>query len=251
MLKVLINERIKYLTLSKFIMQVVIIVVAALVFAIAAHQFGDSVQLVSGSFYLAFLKGGLNGIFLKPLIPILMITVTVSIIADDYTSGCMKFFLVSKMSRGKMFIGKILFLCMLTFILMLLTFLITALVGYLFFNDTDKIFTQTFFNILAVYTASAILIFPTILLTAFISLLSNSYQGALGMSLGAYLVTFMLDNFISKVRYISPTGGLSYCNTLFNDFNSGGIRFIIASLIYTAAFLIINIIIFKRKDMVL
>jgi ABC-type transport system involved in multi-copper enzyme maturation permease subunit len=249
MIRIIRNERMKYLNLTKFSIQVIILAFAAFVFSVAAHQYGNSVQLVSGSFYLAFLKGGLNGIFLKPLLPILMIISTVSVVADDYTSGSLKFTLVSKIRREKVIGAKMIFLFALTFILMVLAFVITALIGYLLFYDLNSIFHKTFFHIFSIYLLSSVLIFPIIVLTTLISLLCDNYQGALGLSLGVYLVFFTIDNVIPQIKFLSPTGGLSYCNALFISLKNDGIRFLLSALIYVVLLLIINIILFRRKDM--
>ena len=59
----------------------------------------DILDLTIEDGLIQFLKYNLTFILMKILTPILLIIVTASVIADDYSSGVMKFFLISKIDK--------------------------------------------------------------------------------------------------------------------------------------------------------
>lgn len=109
MLKVLENEYMKYFRISKFVVHIVMLAAAALLYAILVNKYKGSAELFHESVYLSYLIGALNGILIKPLIPILLIITSASVIARDYSDGCMKFFLISKLKKEELIASKLIF----------------------------------------------------------------------------------------------------------------------------------------------
>lgn len=61
----------------------------------------------------SFLKLFLTDFIYKPFIPLFLIFVgiiSVNVFCDDYVSGNMKFFLISKMRKSQLYIGKVVYM---------------------------------------------------------------------------------------------------------------------------------------------
>jgi len=250
MVNLLKNECHKYFKSFQFVAHIGVVLFSAIVYGILIYTYGDPEALASGSLYASYMGGVLFGILIKPVIPILMILTVCTVIAEDYSSGCMKFFLISKVKKEHMLISKMMFLMILGLFLLTMSFLMTTTIGLIVFGKGNVSMT-TVLEMLKVYWLSAVMMFPLIGFTALVALVTSNYQGAIGFALGAYLLFMATDSVFSDLSYYSLTGGLTYSQGFLNGISSGGMKYLITAFVYIVGLFLINVTIMKRKDVVL
>ena len=189
---------------------------------------------------------------MKILTPILLIIVTASVIADDYSIGVMKFFLISKIDKKDVILGKILYLIIITLINTLVMFIIFSIVGGILAGDFSNIFLGEYIKVMNAYIITAFGMLPIVLVTSVISLMVDNFNQTIGISISVLIVSLMIDSINSKILGITPTSLISYGYKLLGDIsNKMMIIAVVLSCSYILLLVLSSIKIFKKKDIVL
>lgn len=200
----------------------------------------------------SFLKLFLTDFIYKPFIPLFLIFVgiiAVNIFCDDYVSGNMKFFLISKMRKSQLYIGKVVYMFLVVLMLIAANLIFGFIAGSFFFKPGtfDMNFIQ---DTLAVYMFSAIPALAFAIVISVVSILVNNSTTMLSVSIFLSIALTVVDQF-TKSKYFSPVGTISLLGdnliVSMKDFLiTNGI-----SLVYVILGGVIAISAFKRKDIVL
>ena len=153
MLNVFKNEIYKSLTKGKILAYLIFLTLIISVIGVIIKI--NILYLTIEDGLIQFLKYNLTFILMKILTPILLIIVTASVIADDYSSGVMKFFLISKIDKKDVILGKILYLIIITLINTLVMFIIFSIVGGILAGDFSNIFLGEYIKVMNAYIITA------------------------------------------------------------------------------------------------
>ena len=250
MLNVFKNEIYKSLTKGKILAYLIFLTLIISVIGVIIKI--NILDLTIEDGLIQFLKYNLTFILMKILTPILLIIVTASVIADDYSSGVMKFFLISKIDKKDVILGKILYLIIITLINTLVMFIIFSIVGGILAGDFSNIFLGEYIKVMNAYIITAFGMLPIVLVTSVISLMVDNFNQTIGISISVLIVSLMIDSINSKILGITPTSIISYEYKLLGDIsNKMMIIAVVLSCSYILLLVLSSIKIFKKKDMVL
>lgn len=248
MLKVFKNEMIKMISGKKLYIFSVILIVSIIIMAFLSKSI-PSVKIGPQNFVAQMI---MNGMIMEPLIPIFMILVAAEIITEDYSSGTMKFTLMTPIRKIDVFAGKLLFMGVYIVILMAICFVSSYIVQVFFCGlGGSSIFFKTFIYNLKCF---AVVIPPLIAFSAivgFISLFITSSGAVIGIGIGVYIIAKFLNMGIKNFIYFSPVGGF-YASSFIGKTGTYGIwTFMLSSLVYIIVFAILIAAVVKKKDFVL
>lgn len=248
MLKVFKNEMYKTITVGRIIAYIMSLALIIVVTGIIIKT--KILDLSSTGAYMEYMKYNLTFVVIKPLVPILMIIFSASIIAEDYSSGVMKFFLISKVDKKNIIMGKILYLITFTLVNMIIIFFLFSIIGGVLIGNYEGIISVEYFKVMSAYITTAFGMLPIVLLTAGISLIVDSFQQSIGISIGILLISLMTDSIMMGIKGITPTSFITYGYMLVSNMNY---KLISVGLLlgYILILALSNLIIFKRKDMLL
>ena len=200
---------------------------------------------------------------------IVLLTLSASILAEEFNKGTIKQLLVKPFSRTKILISKYITVIIASIIFLFALNISTTIITGLFEGDLNTIFNNTVLfnynthscfemnNILyALYTFLYAL--PEIILLALfvfaLSVLLTNTAFSLGMGFGAYVSSELFIAFMNKFKFLSYMPTVNYNLT---PYMFGGIN-IVAGLTLTKAIIvdvvsfvvltILSIIVFKKKD---
>lgn len=248
MLKVFKNEIYKTITVGRVIAYIMAL---ALIIAVTGIIIKTKIlDLSSVGAYIEYMKYNLTFVLIKPLVPILMIIFSASLIAEDYSSGVMKFFLISKLDKKNIILGKILYLITFTLVNMIIIFFLFSIIGGVLIGNYDGIMSAEYFKVMGAYMTTALGMLPIVLLTAAISLIVDSFQQSIGISIGILLISLMADSIMVGIKGITPTSFITYGYMVVSNMN-----YKLISIALLLGYILIlgasNLIIFNGKDMLL
>jgi ABC-type transport system involved in multi-copper enzyme maturation permease subunit len=180
-----------------------------------------------------FMEFNITFVLVKVLFPIFIAFITAVIITGEYESGLMKNFLTNGIKRGRYLFCKI--------IIANICAVLTALMIMFSLSLAYAVLWRTSFNIslqtVILYLAAGVSAIPIIAALSFISVLSDNFMKTIFISSGGVFLSLSLDSVIGE-NIITPTSFLSFIkpeNSLF-------------AVIYSIPYVIIAILIFKRKN---
>lgn len=247
MLKVFKNEVIKMINGKKFYILLATII-ASIILMAALGSSNAEFRITS----LNFVEVTLNGIIMKPLIPIFIILIIAETITEDYTNGTMKFSIMTPIKKRDLIIGKLLFVEMYTLALMIVSFLASYIIGLLAFGACDK--TQLLNNLLYDVKCYSVILLPLlsfIVVISFIALFMNNSGAMIGLGIGIYFLMFILDQGIKNIMHYTFTGGMYAYEYIGKTSLNNILLFLFIACLYIIIFSWLNIITIKKKDILL
>ena len=200
---------------------------------------------------------------------IVLITLSASILAEEFNKGTIKQLLVKPFSRTKILISKYIAVIIASIIFLFALNISTTIITGLFEGDLNTIFNNTvLFNynthscfemnniIYALYTFLYAL--PQIILLALfvfaLSVLLTNTAFSLGMGFGAYVSSDLFMVFMARFKFLSymPTVNYNLTPYMFGGINSVAeltlTKAIIVDVVSFVVLTILSIIVFKKKD---
>ncbi|MGH4124045.1 MAG: ABC transporter permease [Clostridium sp.] len=248
---VLKNEIIKIISANKFYIILLSILSSVILMAIVRISFKAENSSVSLSVQ-TFLKSSLNGILIKPLLPIFMIIIVAEIFSEDYAQGTMKFSLLTPIKKKDLIIGKLAFIALYSAVLIIFSFIACYIIGILFFGFGDR--NTAFDSLITNIKLYAVLILPLISFSMIMSLIAMFIKGTgamIGAGIGIYFIMIFIDMGIKNAMYYTFSGGLLAFDLVGNDPNMGILKLIISAIVYIILALIANVVVIKKKDILL
>lgn len=248
MLKVFKNEMIKMISGKKLYIFSVILILSIIVMAILSKSI-PSVKIGPQNFVAQMI---MNGMIMEPLIPIFMILVAAEIITEDYSSGTLKFTLMSPISKIDVFAGKLLFMVVYIVILIAICFVSSYIIQMFFCGfGNSSIFFKTFIYNLKCFAVviPSLIAFSVIIGT--ISLCITSSGAVIGIGIGAYIIAKFLNMGIKNFIYFSPVGGFYASSFIGKTGTYGVLTFMLSSFVYLMVFAVLMAVIVKKKNFVL
>ncbi|WP_282804603.1 hypothetical protein [Clostridium tetani] len=176
------------------------------------------------------------------IIPIILTAVVSEIFTYDYESGCMKFFIIYK-KRINVFFYKVIALILITFIFIVIAFT-SLLVIYAIQNPKMlNVLSTQILNISETMLLFLISIIPIILIYIMISIISKN---SLLISLLTFLLIMMSDLFTKYIADVTPTRFFRTFLTKNNNIDNFSIILFIS---YIVIFLLIDLSLFSKKEM--
>ncbi len=235
MLKIFKNEILKFLYGKKLLWLLLCLLGSIIFFTILTLNFNKSTLTIND-----FMRSYFKGFFLSPILPLILIIFTAQIVAEDYSIGCTKFFLISKIKKEDIITGKLAFLILIILISLVFSFAASLLIGAVFFSGLSDLT-----SIIKLYTICIPALISICGFTAVVALLCDSFQNTLMISMGSYIFMTILDNLLPKAKYFTITYPLSAGG------NVSSVPIVVISLIYLTMFIIFSVRLMKEKDVVL
>lgn len=256
---------------TKFISQKKLYILFILIFAITVmglYAYNDMVQNVLQSTSKAetystefkemavnfsgyyFTKLSLTDFIYKPYISlylIFIVIIAIDVFSNDLKQGNLKFQLISNVNRTELYIGKVLFMFIISILIAMLNFILVFIGGQLVFGGTVNIL-----DILKVFMIYELSIFPAValsLIIAILSFLKLSTTILTEISIGITLVLGIIDTFTNS-KYFSPIGGLQLFSNDLPSLSNHLLSCSLVSLIYIVVLTYIIQLIIKKVDFV-
>lgn len=176
------------------------------------------------------------------IIPIILTAVVSEIFTYDYESGCMKFFIIYK-KRINVFFSKVIALILIAFIFIVIAFT-SLLVIYAIQNpEMLNVLSTQILDISKTMLLFLISIIPIILIYTMISIISKN---SLLISLLTFLLIMMSDLFTKYIMDVTPTRFFRTFLTKNNNIDNFSIILFIS---YIVIFLLIDLSLFSKKEM--
>lgn len=192
----------------------------------------------------------LNFALIKLIIPMAIISFVALSFSAEYSSGVMKYSLLSGTSRGDLLLGKWMYLFSLNIILWGFCFFVLIFTGLTVFKDSVLIINQNFYSVAYCYILVSLGMLVMILLTITIFMFIDNFGG--NWTIGVMILYFFIsiDSIARNIILFSPTTLISYSYLALDTIENvrGMICF---SLVYIILLLVLNIWLFKRKDILL
>lgn len=246
MFKVLKNEIIKMFSQKKFYVMAAILIGSIIIMALTKDSKINAKNFVFETF---------TGTIIKPILPAFMIILIAEIITEDYVHGTMKFSLMTPIKRSELIIGKLLFIDLCAFIFLTLSFIVSYIVCAITFSSGIRIdFIKYFiFNIKA-YASIILPLFSFCTLISLIGMCVNNSGVTIGIGLGLQFMTIIIEHSIKNGVYFLSGGGMYIYDYVRSSGQLNNISIPMVSVcacIYILIFLLLNIFVIERKDMVL
>ncbi|KEJ00585.1 ABC transporter permease [Clostridium botulinum] len=246
MFKVLKNEIIKMFSGKKFYVLLVTLIITIVIMAVLGKS-NPQDGINANNFVIKTLSGTL----MKPIVPMFMVLVIAEALTEDYIHGTMKFSLMTPIKRSDFIIGKFLFIGLYALIFLVVGFVSSYIVGIITFGLGDKgEFLNTFINNIKIYAS---IILPLLSFTAvmsFIALLVNNSGAMIGLGIGIDVIMMMIDFQMKNIMYYTFSGMYAY--RIVQNLNAHNILILsFTACVYIAVFLLLSIVVVKRKDIVL
>lgn len=248
-MKLIKNEMYKVFKLNK--LYFFIIIAMALLMVSAVSYSSDSSYSVNGQSFPIWM---INRIM--PLFIFFMSLLLAEIISDEYRNGTLKLFLLHPIDRIGLLNAKIAALIVSVFILLLSVMAGSYIIGTAFWGWGDKmVFNNTVFQttqgILVTLQSYIITLLPCLgfgMVIVFVSVLSSSMGGTLGISLGIMFVLTALEN-VQEINNYSIVHQMNlYQSFISNPQSENIIIGLVNVAVYTVIFYIGSVIAFKKKD---
>lgn len=242
--KVIKNEFIKMLKEKKFYVLVAVLIGSIVLMAITKDSSINAQNFVFET---------LAGMVIKPILLAFMIIVIAGVITEDYANGTMKFSLITPVKRSQLMVGKILFIYLYAVILLAVCFVASYVVCIAVIGVPSQLMNNFISNIKCyAYILLPLLAFCTLI--SFIAMLINNMGEIIGIGLGIQFMTIIIDHSIKSAMYYLAGGGMY----LFDFVRASGDlktiqmpRITLCSCIYIAIFMLLSVIVMKKKDLVL
>lgn len=224
----------------------IILVIFLLTGMVSIFEFNMMFKDTNYNFQEEYMLFNLTFVLIKIMLPIILILLTTSIFAGEYSSGNMKSFLLCGINREKYYWGKIIYLLVVTIIFTVVIFFALSL-PCLFIGNTEFFFSKAFLKIFFLYLAAGIGTIPIILVTVFISFLLNDFEKTITCSLVVLFLSLTCDS-VMEHSFYGLTGILSNSNLLYSGSLKNISAVIIICSLYFFVLNVINLFVFKRKD---
>jgi ABC-2 type transport system permease protein len=248
---VLKNEFIKTISGKKFYIFLLSIVSSLVLMAIATISFKAKDSSIALSVQ-PFLKDALNGILVKPLLPIFMIIIAAETFSEDYTEGTMKFSLLTPIKKKDLILGKLAFIAVYSAALIAFSFVTGYIIGTIFLGFGDK--NTAFSSLITNIKLYALIILPLVSFSMIMSLIAMFIKGTgamIGAGIGIYFIMIFIDMGIKHAMFYTFSGGLLAYDLMGNVPNMEILKLLITAVVYIILGLVANIAVIKNKDILL
>lgn len=247
MFNVLKNETIKFINEKKLYIILGIVFVLVILGVIAYKDMinnviiGDArIETYSQDFIttlqsfngVTFSKMFLSDFIYKPYFSIYLIfilIIAVNVFSNDYKSGNLKFALLTNTTVTQLYLGKVVFMMLVSTMIVSINFLLSLIVGQIAFGGS--IIIAQLVEVLVLYFMSIIPAVVFSLIISLISLTKLSSNIIIGGSIGAIILFGIIDT-LTKFRYVSPIGILSFFQEGIPAFNNSMIISLSMALMY-------------------
>ncbi|MCH4153477.1 MAG: ABC transporter permease [Mageeibacillus sp.] len=193
---------------------------------------------------MSFLEYNSTFLICKLIFPIFMLYLSSLVFAADYYEGTLKYFLFSGITRTKLYLGKMLYLLLLSIISVVIIFAGLGF-SYLIFGGIDnsiQYLWKAFFS----YILIGIGCYPIILIAAFMALVFGQHTKTLFVSIGILILSLCIDSVIGAEFY-SPTSFISNANLYFTELSAYK-TYVVSYVAYTLGLIITTLTLFNLKD---
>ena len=228
------NELIKFFTPLKVIVYIGFLLTCILL-PIAVFQDNEIIAPYD------FICGSMNDVLVL-IIPIILASIVSEVFTYDYELGCMKFFIIYR-KRDKVLFAKIIALILIAATLIIISF-ITLIIIYAIQNPQmiNALYNQIF-DISKLMTLFLMAMMPIILIYVLISIICKN---SMIISLIVFLLVMMSDLFVKFIADITPT---RFFRVFLNKGNHIDGVSIILFISYIIIFLLLNLKVFSKKEM--
>ena len=229
MLNVLKNETIKFINEKKLYIMLGVIFILVILGVIAYKDMinnvmtGDArIETYSQEFITilqTFSKMFLLDFIYKPYFSIYLIFISiiaVNVFSNDYKSGNLKFALLTNTTVTQLYLGKVLFMMLVSTIIVSINFILSLILGQIAFGGSIPV--AELLEVLVLYFISVIPAVAFSLIISLISLTKLSPNVIIGASIGVIILFGIIDT-LTKFKYISPIGILSFFEQGIPSFN--------------------------------
>jgi|GEM_PF-6117334 len=194
--------------------------------------------------YLEFLNFNSTFMLVKIIFPVLMIFIVSNVFSSDYSDGTLKYFLLSDISKNKIYFGKIIFIMSISILTILVIFWGLNISFVVFFKDV--IIIEHCLIALSAYFLIGIGVIPIVLITIIISFFISDFIKTNFISIGFLILSLVTDG-LFEGKFYSPTGFISNANLYFEKFIDIS-SYCIMIAFYTLLLNIVILMIFNKKD---
>lgn len=243
MLKVLKNELIKMINGKKLWIFIGVNFVSIMLIAYMAIK--EPYAHISSQ---NFLEVCLWGIVMRPIIPIFIILAVAEIITEDYSKGTMKFSFITTIEKREIILGKFLFLAFYEMIMLLISFAQCYIVQIFALGiGNNKIFI---YNIKC-YSAIILPLLAFSMIISLISIIIDNSTVVITINIALYFIVDMINFCVKGIISFIFLGGLNTYRFIGKVNNYQIALTIGVAILYALIFLVLNIEIIKKKDLVL
>ncbi|MBU5298953.1 ABC transporter permease [Clostridium sporogenes] len=247
MFKVLKNEIIKMFSGKKFYILSGILIISIVIMAVLGKSHPQDGMNANN-----FVIETLFGMLMKPMVPIFMVLVIAETLTEDYIHGTMKFSLMTPIKKSDFIIGKFLFIALYALIFLIVGFGGSYIVGAIAFglgNNGDNL--NLFINNIKVYASIILPLLSFSAVVSFIATIINNSGAMIGLGIGIDVIMMMIDSQMKNIMYYTFSGGM-YAYRIVQNLNFHNILMLsLTACIYITVFLVLSIVVVKRKDIVL
>ncbi|EPY2271705.1 ABC transporter permease [Clostridium sporogenes] len=247
MFKVLKNEIIKMFSGKKFYVLSMTLIISIVIMAVLGK--GHPQDGINAN---NFVIETLFGMLMKPMVPMFMVLVIAETLTEDYIHGTMKFSLMTPIKKSDFIIGKFLFIALYVLIFLIVGFVGSYIVGAIAFglaNSGDNL--NFVINNIKVYASITLPLLSFSAVISFIAVLINNSGAMIGLGIGIDVIMMMIDSQIKDIVYYTFSGGM-YAYRIVQNLNAHNILILsFTACVYIAVFLLLSILVVKRKDIVL
>lgn len=212
--------------------------------AVAAVEFSNMPIDVAETFYVDFMLFNSTFLVMKIIVPVLILLLAASIWGGEYADGMIKSFLLCKVSKNEMFVGKLLLLIFSSVMAVLATFVIFTVISLLK-GGTAGISLQTILEMAKVYALTTVGLLPILLLTVLASILLGDFQKGFSVGIVSLILSLSMDSILENA-YLTPTYFLSHGSVIYTSKVST--ESVIALGFYLVLLTISGIMAFNNKD---
>jgi len=196
------------------------------------------------------------------VLPLFIIILIGFMISEEYGQGTLSISLIHPVTRGKLLLSKLITVEIVAVILLIFTFVISFVIGTLFFGVgqevavTSLIYGKVAYPVasglmltLQSYTLTAITMIAFTSLVILLAIQFSSSGAMIGAGIGILIVLTALSNIPAKFNQYFITGYLKFHNIIF--YGSPAVKPVFGVLvlaIYAIAAYVISCSVFKKKD---
>lgn len=172
-----------------------------------SEEFKGLLQSFSG---INFSKMCLTDFIYKPYFSIYLIfiaIIAVNVFSNDYKSGNLKFTLLTNTSVAQVYIGKILFMVVVSLMIVTINLILSLIIGQIAFGGS--IILSELLNVVLLYLIAIIPAVVFSLIIGIVSLTKLNSNIIIGSAIGIIITLGIIDT-LTNFKYISPVGILSF-----------------------------------------
>ncbi|MGL5353730.1 MAG: hypothetical protein ACRDA5_10485 [Clostridium sp.] len=189
---------------------------------IKSNSYSDEVKVLLQSFSgISFSKMCLVDFIYKPYFSIYLIFIAIiaaNVFSNDYNSGNLKFTLLTNTSPAQVYIGKILFMAVVSLMIVSINLVLSLLVGQIAFGG--EIIIKELLNVVGLYLMATIPGVAFSLIIGIVSLTKLKPNIIVGSSIG-FIITLGIIDSLTNFKYVSPVGVLSFFENNIPTISSG------------------------------